>query len=138
MARILGFRIQNYRCLRDVSIGVPSGHPTGPVIGGLTAFIGKNGTGKSSLLDALGFLSDCVLHGVEDACNRDQRGGYQRLHSKGCAGPIVLEIRYREGKHGPPIDYRLEIGVADDGRPQVEAIRRWRGRAPMEAPTLVR
>ena len=25
-----------------------------------------------------------------------------------------------------------------DGRPQVEAIRRWRGRAPMEAPTLVR
>ncbi len=25
-----------------------------------------------------------------------------------------------------------------DGRPQVEAIRRWRGRAPLEAPTLVR
>lgn len=121
MARILGFRVQNYRCLRDVSIGVTSGHRKGPVLSGLTAFIGKNGTGKSSLLDAFSFLSDCVLHGVEDACNRGQRGGFHRLLSKGCAGPIVLEIRYREGEHGPPIDYRLEVGAADNGRPQVES-----------------
>ena len=32
----------------------------------MTAVIGKNGVGKSSLFDAFGFLADCLKLGVEE------------------------------------------------------------------------
>ena len=133
MASILGFRIQNYRCLRDVSFGLTSQSPKNPVLTGLTVVIGKNGTGKSTLLDAFGFLSDCLIHGVEDACNKGQRGGFDRLRSKGCQGPIALEINYREAKGQPPFSYSVEINADPHGLPQVETeilVQRRPGRKP--------
>lgn len=64
--------IRNYRVLRDISLGslAQNSRPLTP----LTAIIGENGSGKSSLIDALCFLSVCLKHGPEDAC--DARGGF--------------------------------------------------------------
>ena len=54
MAIIEGFRIRNYKCLKDVTLGrlwnLQDKEPLTP----MTAVIGKNGVGKSTLFDAFG------------------------------------------------------------------------------------
>ena len=83
----------------------------------LTAVIGKNGVGKSSLFDAFGFLADCLKLGVEEACDARGRGGYQRICSLGIDGPIEFEVYYREKRRARPITYELVIGTDALGRP---------------------
>jgi hypothetical protein len=34
-------------------------------------------------MDALGFIGDCLLFGVEEACDFPHRGGFERLRTKG-------------------------------------------------------
>jgi len=52
MALIEGFRIQNYRSLRDVTLGKLSNSQRAEPLTPLTVVIGKNGAGKSTLFDA--------------------------------------------------------------------------------------
>ena len=120
MALIEGFRVQNYRALRDVTLGKLSTQKGAP----LTPFsvvIGKNGVGKSTLFDAFGFVADCLSHDVEVACDMKQRGGYERLRSRGTAEPIRFEIYYREAKGERPMTYELAIALDETGRPFVES-----------------
>lgn len=118
MAIIEGFRVQNYRALRDVTLGKLSGSSAQPLTP-LTVVIGKNGAGKSSLFDAFGFLADCLTHDVETACDLKQRGGFERLRSQGVTEPIQFEIYYREAPTERPITYELAIDLDDNGRPFV-------------------
>ena len=89
MAKIDGLRIKNFRVLEDVTLGklwnLQSAQPLTP----MTAVIGKNGVGKSTLFDAFGFLADCLKHGVEEACDLRGRGGFQRLRSLGNGRALV-------------------------------------------------
>jgi predicted ATPase len=75
MAKIEGIRIRNFRVLRDITLGklwnLQKAEPLAP----MTAVIGKNGVGKSTLFDAFGFLADCLKSGVEEACDLRGRGG---------------------------------------------------------------
>ena len=113
MALIEGFRIQNYRSLRDVSMGRigtdPSLRKAVPLTP-LTVVIGKNGVGKSSIFDAFGFLADCMETDLETACNTRNRGGYDKLVSTGVDEPIFLTIYYRESRNDRPITYEISIG----------------------------
>ena len=69
MAKIEGISIQNYRVLKDVSMGRGiTKNRDKPILSGMTVMIGRNGSGKSALLDAFGFLSDCLKNGLEQAC----------------------------------------------------------------------
>jgi predicted ATPase len=99
LPRIEGIRIQNYKALRDVQLGRlwNSAENVEPLTS-LAAVIGKNGSGKSSLLDAFRFLQDALEFGVEDACERNERGGFDRLKSAGCKDPIGFELLYRESE----------------------------------------
>ncbi|MCY4661101.1 MAG: AAA family ATPase [Acidobacteria bacterium] len=119
MAKIEGIRIANYRVLKDLTLGrlwnTRHARPLTP----LTAVIGKNGAGKSSLFDAFGFLADCLKLGVEEACDQRGRGGFQRIRSQGSEGPIEFEIYYREESKVRPITYELAIDQDDSGRPYV-------------------
>jgi AAA15 family ATPase/GTPase len=72
MSKIEGIRIKNYRTLRDVTLGKLWNTPKSKPLTPMTAVIGKNGVGKSTIFDAFGFLSDCLRGGVEEAC--DSRG----------------------------------------------------------------
>ncbi len=54
MAKIEGFRICNYRTLRDVTLGSLWNNRGSGVLMPMTAVIGKNGVGKSTLFDAFG------------------------------------------------------------------------------------
>ena len=119
MAKIEGIRIANYRVLRDVTLGklwhALHARPLTP----MTAVIGKNGAGKSSLFDALGFLGECLRSGVEEACDAGGRGGFHRIRSQGSDDPIEFEIHYRETPDARPITYDLSIDEDDSGRPYV-------------------
>lgn len=121
MAIIEGFRVQNFRALRDVSLGKLSGQTTGEPLTPFTVVIGKNGVGKSSLFDAFGFVAECLGTDVETACDMKQRGGFERLRSAGTDGPIRFEIYYREAPNERPITYELSIDLDDSGRPFVES-----------------
>jgi len=121
MAQIEGFRVRNYRALRDVTLGKLS---TGQKVDPLTPFtvvIGKNGAGKSTLFDAFGFVADCLSTDVEAACDAKQRGGFERMRSMGTDEPIRFEIYYREAKGDRPITYELAIDLDGSGRPYVRS-----------------
>lgn len=118
MAIIEGVRVQNFRALRDVTLGKLSGS-SGQPLTPFTVVIGKNGAGKSSLFDAFGFVADCLAHDVEAACDMKQRGGFERLRSQGVTEPIRFEIYYREAPNERPITYELAVDLDDSGRPFV-------------------
>ena len=121
MARIEGFRVQNYRSLKSIGLGRLSmlypGNPLTP----LTAVIGKNGVGKSALFDAFGFVSDCLKFGVEEACSIKGRGGFDRIRSQGTHKPIGFEIYYRETEDPCPVGYPVDIELDGSGRPFVSS-----------------
>lgn len=119
MAVIEGFRVQNFRALRDVTLGRLSGQQPGEPLTPFTVVIGKNGVGKSSLFDAFSFVADCLATDVETACATRQRGGFERLRSEGVDEPIRFEIYYREAPNEQPITYELAIDLDDSGRPFV-------------------
>lgn len=121
MALIEGFRVQNYRALRDVTLGRLSSSTGGSPLTPFTVVIGKNGVGKSTLFDAFGFVADCLSHDVEQACDMKQRGGYERLRSRGSSDAIRFEIYYREAKGERPMTYELAISLDSTGRPFVES-----------------
>ena len=117
MARIEGVFISNYRVLKSVILGNPFNVQDVEILTPITAVIGKNGVGKSCLLDAFGFLADCLKSGVEEAC--DARGGFERLRSQGNGDPIWFLVCYREDMKAQPITYWLFIDLDDAGRPHV-------------------
>lgn len=119
MARIEGIRIKNFRALRDVTLGKVLSRQHPDPLTPMTAVIGKNGVGKSSLFDAFGFLADCLKLGVEEACDSRGRGGFERLRSQGVTGPIELEVYYREDRDARPITYELSLDIDTTGRPFV-------------------
>lgn len=121
MALIEGFRVQNYRALRDVTLGRLSTQQSGEPLTPFTVVIGKNGSGKSTLFDAFGFIADCLSTDVETACDAKQRGGFERMRSLGTDAPIRFEIYYREAKGERPITYELAINLDESGRPFVES-----------------
>lgn len=121
MALIEGFRVQNYRALRDVTLGKLSTEQKGDPLTPFTVVIGKNGSGKSTLFDAFGFVADCLSTDVETACDAKQRGGFERMRSLGIGESIRFEIYYREGKGERPITYELAINLDKSGRPFVES-----------------
>lgn len=113
MALIEGFRIQNYRALRNIAmgrIGTDQELRSAQVLTPMTAVIGKNGVGKSSIFDAFGFLADCMEADLETACNARWRGGFDKLVSSGADEQIGLTIYYRESLADRPITYEVTIG----------------------------
>ena len=119
MARIEGIRIKNYRVLRDITLGKLWNRQKADPLTPMTAVIGKNGAGKSSLFDAFGFLADCLKSGVEEACDLRGRGGFDRIHSQGQDGPIEFEVYYKEDGNARPITYDVSIDRDSSGRPFV-------------------
>jgi predicted ATPase len=120
MAKIEGIRMRNFRSLKDVTLGklwnLQDADPLTP----MTAVIGKNGVGKSTLFDAFGFLADCLKSGVEEACDLRGRGGFDRIRSQGQPSPIEFEVYYKEETNARPITYEVSITLDSSQRPYVQ------------------
>lgn len=119
MPKIEGFRVQNFRLLKDVTLGRLWNQWDRKPLKPLTAVIGKNGVGKSTLFDAFGFLADCLKSGVEEACDSRGRSGYEKIRTQGETGPIKFEVYYKEDGNARPITYELAIDLGASGRPFV-------------------
>ena len=119
MAKIEGFKIKNFKSLKDVTLGRLWNRPEIRPLTPMTAVIGKNGTGKSALFDAFGFLADALKSGVEEACDARGRGGFEKIRTQGQTGPIEFEVYYREHGNARPMTYEVAIEADGFGRPYV-------------------
>ena len=119
MAKIEGFSVKNFKSLKDITLGRLWYQPNIQSLTPMTAVIGKNGTGKSALFDAFGFLADALKSGVEEACDARGRGGFERMRTQGQTGPIEFEVYYREHENAWPITYKIAIETDAFGRPYV-------------------
>lgn len=112
MARLLGIRIKNYKSLEDFAIGQVK-YGWGEPLPRFACFIGPNGSGKSTLLDAFGFVADCLLNGVEAACDRPERGGFHRLRTQGRTGPVSFELFFEDEDVSRPIVYAISVDLVN-------------------------
>ncbi len=117
MAKIEGFSVKNFKSLKDITLGRLWNQQNNEPLTPMTAVIGKNGTGKSALFDAFGFLADALKSGVEEACDARGRGGFERMRAQGQTGPIGFEVYYREHENAWPITYKIAIETDQFGRP---------------------
>ncbi len=119
MAKIQGFRVRNFKVLKDVTLGRLWNEQKNQPLTEMTAVIGKNGVGKSALFDAFGFLADALRSGVEEACDARGRGGFERIRSQGETGPIEFDVYYKQHGKARPITYEIAIDADKSGRPYV-------------------
>ena len=119
MAKIEGFRVKNFKVLRDVALGRLSDQQENQPLTAMTAVIGKNGVGKSALFDAFGFLADALKFGVAEACDARGRGGFEKIRTQGETDAIEFDVHYREHANARPIIYEIAIAADKAGRPYV-------------------
>lgn len=98
MGRIAGISIKNYGSLKEIKMGKLLSDTSHKELTNMNAIIGQSGTGKSTLADAFGFLADCLDKGVEQACDLNGRGGYEKIRSQGVNDPMsFLYLEYGKG-----------------------------------------
>lgn len=119
MAKIEGLKIKNFKALKDVTLGRLWNQQQAAPLTPLTAVIGKNGVGKSTLFDAFGFLADSLKFGIEAACDSRGRGGFERIRTQGQSGPIEFEVYFKEEGNARPITYEVAFDIDYTGRPYV-------------------
>ncbi len=106
--RLTYLRIRNYRALRDVEF-----RDLTP----LTVLIGANGSGKSTVLDALGFWSESAGGHFREAWRR--RGGFDGMHSTQSAydhielSVSLISVSYEESINEVA---HLHLGQSDHSR----------------------
>jgi predicted ATPase len=119
-------RIQNFKALKDVHLkNLPA----------MAVFVGKNGTGKTTLFRIFAFLKECLSSNVRVALQREGGLlGFKEVISRGLEQEkevIAIEIKFRMEIAGRQrlVTYRLEIGQ-HSGKPIVrrEILRYKRGR----------
>lgn len=132
---LLGIRVRNFEMLRDTRVGVlgeevfaSTDDPERVLAAGLvpplpleplTALIGRNDTGKSSLFHAMRFLSDTVRHGVRFASTLHGRKGFTHLRSNGGPDPVAFDLAVRLSEPNETLLYRVVFDCDRFGRPYV-------------------
>ena len=77
-------------------------------LGPLTVLVGPNASGKSNLVDILGFLGDVTRHGLETAITR--RGGIDSIGRKSSTGRVLApEIGYEYESPQGTLNYSLAL-----------------------------
>jgi predicted ATPase len=105
---IRSIHIQNYRSLKQFYIS--------PIVP-FTVFLGKNGSGKSTILDSLLFLSASVQEGLRKTCN--EKGGIFELLSKDSSKSFSICIELYDDISCDSLEYFIDI-AHDNGIPYVK------------------
>ncbi len=95
---IRSMKISNYRSLKFFSIT-----PLQP----FSVFLGKNGSGKSTVLDAMQFLSNCIQNGLYQTCK--ERGGIHELLSKDSSQSLEIQIELYDDENDESMIYSIHI-----------------------------
>ena len=109
--QIKRIRIRNFRAFKDVEMReIPR----------LAIFVGANGTGKSTLFSAFGFLRDAMNTNVRIALSKlGGSRGFSEVRSRNSDGPVEIEIKYRIEPGSPLVTYFVSIGERG-GKPIIE------------------
>ena len=96
--------IKNFRMLKDVTVDLPR----------FAVLVGKNSTGKTTLIKAIEFVADIASLGVDNAIERALDGSFASYNDLcfDSSNPIEFTIDYRNGEH--PARYHLGIGGSED------------------------
>jgi predicted ATPase len=108
--RIESIKIENFKSFKSLKL---------KELPNLGIFVGANGTGKSTLFDVFGFLSDSLNHNIKQALNK--RGGFDEVISRGQGGFIIIELQFRLNiaSKNRLVTYHLKIGKKE-GKPFIE------------------
>lgn len=112
--RIEDLKVKNFRALRHVEF---------KDLTPLTVLLGPNGSGKSTVFDVFAFLAECFELGLRRAW--DRRGRAKELKTRGCDGPVVIEIKYKEPYY-PLITYHLSVYEHNNAPVVAEEWLQWR------------
>ena len=123
-----GFWIRNFRSFKRLGIG--SGFDLFSVVDGVvdvqpfelgpvTVFAGDCGTGKSAILDAFLFLTDCFYQGLDYACQK--RGGIENLLFQGDGKFFSIGIDFRQNTNAETTTYAVRIGCDKNKVPFIES-----------------
>ena len=133
---LIGIHVRNFGILHRTTIGVTRDqlrkqavHDFGRFdssgrypLNQLTVLIGKNSSGKSSLIDALSFVTDCLKYDVQVASTLSNRGGFARLVTAGASKCVSFSLVFdRDNQHQSFLCYQLQISCDDHGRPFISA-----------------
>ena len=120
MAKIEGFRVGNFKVLKDVTLGRLGlssrlwRRQDGQPLTAMTAVIGKNGVGESALFDAFGFLADALKSGPSESL---------RAKSKRQQCPVGLLVR-QDSDEVCWTEYKLRLGSITYASPNTLS-KRW-------------
>lgn len=80
-------RVKNYRSLADVDL----------TLGPLTVLVGRNGSGKSTVIDVLRFVRDAITRGLDAALlARGGIGAVRRWSAKGRPYDVTIQLNLRQ------------------------------------------
>ena len=129
MPLIEGFWIKNFGPLKNIALGTSylqtlvvedeESSSTDYRLGPVTLIVGNSDVGKSSLMDAFHFLSDCLVFGVEDSCIK--RGGLEAIYTQGGEGPLSIGINFHLENEPIPLTYAVNIGTTSHHTPRVDS-----------------
>jgi len=123
-----GFWIRNFRSFKRLGIG--SGFDLFSVVDGdvdvqpfelgfVTVFAGNCGVGKSAILDAFLFLTDCFYQGLDYACQK--RGGLENILFQGDGKFFSIGIDFRQNENAETTTYAVRIGGDKNKVPFIES-----------------
>lgn len=95
---IRSLHVANYRTLK--SFHISSVQP-------FTVFLGKNGSGKSTILDSLQFLYGCISNGLKNTCK--EKGGIYELLSKDSSESLMIQVELFDDATEESLTYSLHI-----------------------------
>ena len=113
--KITQIKLKNFRAFQNVEMkDIPN----------FAVLVGANGTGKSTLFSAFGFLREAMSSNVTTALAKlGGSRGFQEVRSRNQVGPIEIEIKFRTKLGKKPksqlVTYTLHI-AEENGKPIVE------------------
>lgn len=114
VSTITALDVQHYKSLGSVQIGdLPS----------VALLVGPNAAGKSNVVDALRFLRDAIVHGLDHAIS--SRGGIELIRQYSPTRPYHVSIRVSFSQHfdgATPVEgsYGFQIASTGGGNYRVE------------------
>lgn len=107
---IESIRLKNFKSFHDVEMkDIPR----------FCVIVGANGSGKSTLFSVFEFLREALSSNVHTALMKlGGSRGFKEVRTRGVAGNIEMELKFRENEGAPLITYFLSVGE-ENGRPIV-------------------
>lgn len=103
--RLTALELSNFRALRSIRLE----------LGALNVLVGPNASGKSTALDAIGFVATCFRHGLDQALA--DAGGLGRVRTLGTRDPLRIGLAFSVTREaGKSVEGRYALGVAELGR----------------------